>query len=58
MQSSELMMVRLCFMKPDTSCEFWGFYGGDVWNRGLLDWYPTTTVHGVTTQKMEAAWTS
>jgi hypothetical protein len=24
----------------------------------LKRWYPTTTLHGVTTQKMEAAWTS
>jgi len=24
----------------------------------LKRWYPTTTLHGVTTQKMDAAWTS
>jgi hypothetical protein len=24
----------------------------------VTPWYPTTTLHGVTTQKMEAAWTS
>jgi hypothetical protein len=26
--------------------------------RPLKLWYPTTTLHGITTQKMEAAWTS
>jgi len=31
------------------SCEFWGFRSGDISRRGLL--YPTTTLHGFTTQK-------
>jgi len=28
------------------------------WYGPLKRWYPTTTLHDVTTQKMEAAWTS
>jgi len=32
--------------------DFWGFYGGDVSSRGLLDCGAvTTTLHGVTIQK-------
>jgi len=33
-------------------CEIWGFHGSEGSSRGPLErWYPTTTLHGVTTQK-------